>query len=261
MGHMTDRDWPERETMSDERVPKHVGIIMDGNGRWAAARGLPRLEGHRRGVEALRRTIRAAIELNIRYLTVYSFSTENWSRPVAEVDDLMFLLKRFIRNDLAELHRADVRVKVIGIRDGLKPDILGLLREAEDLTQSNGGLTLVVAFNYGGRQELASAVRRIAERVRDGSLAPEAVTVETVADHLDTAGIPDPDLIVRTSGEQRLSNFLMWQSAYAEFVFMPGHWPDFDRSALEEALAAFTTRERRFGGSASEEALKVKTAL
>ena len=190
MGHMTDRDWPERETMSDERVPKHVGIIMDGNGRWAAARGLPRLEGHRRGVEALRRTIRAAIELNIRYLTVYSFSTENWSRPVAEVDDLMFLLKRFIRNDLAELHRADVRVKVIGIRDGLKPDILGLLREAEDLTQSNGGLTLVVAFNYGGRQELASAVRRIAERVRDGSLAPEAVTVETVADHLDTAGIP-----------------------------------------------------------------------
>ena len=261
MGHMTDRDWPERETMSDERVPKHVGIIMDGNGRWAAARGLPRLEGHRRGVEALRRTIRAAIELNIRYLTVYSFSTENWSRPVAEVDDLMFLLKRFIRNDLAELHRADVRVKVIGIRDGLKPDILGLLREAEDLTQSNGGLTLVVAFNYGGRQELASAVRRIAERVRDGSLAPEAVTVETVADHLDTAGIPDPDLIVRTSGEQRLSNFLMWQSAYAEFVFMPGHWPDFDRVALEEALAAFTTRERRFGGSATDGTLKVKTAL
>jgi undecaprenyl diphosphate synthase len=261
MGHMTDRDWAERETMPDGRVPKHVGIIMDGNGRWAAARGLPRLEGHRRGVEALRRTIRAGIELNIRYMTVYSFSTENWSRPAAEVDDLMFLLKRFIRNDLAELHRADVRVKVIGIRDGLKPDILGLLREAEDLTQSNGGLTLVVAFNYGGRQELASAVRRIAERVRDGTLALEAVTVETVADHLDTAGIPDPDLIVRTSGEQRLSNFLMWQSAYAEFVFLPCHWPDFDRGALEEALAAFTTRERRFGGTASEEALKVKTAL
>ena len=247
--------------MSEGPVPTHVGIIMDGNGRWAAARGLPRLEGHRRGVDALRRAIRAAGELNIRYLTVYSFSTENWSRPAAEVDDLMFLLKRFIRNDLAELHRNDVRVKVIGIRDGLKPDILGLLREAEDLTRSNRGLTLVVAFNYGGRQELASAVRRIAERVQAGTLVPDDVTVDTIADHLDTAGIPDPDLIVRTSGEQRLSNFLMWQSAYAEFVFLPDHWPDFDREALETALTAFTTRERRFGGRNADEALKVTTAL
>ncbi|MDX7952005.1 isoprenyl transferase [Lichenihabitans sp. Uapishka_5] len=260
MGHVTDRDG-ERQAGAAGPVPAHVGIIMDGNGRWAAARGLPRLEGHRRGVEALRRTIRAAIELNIRFLTVYSFSTENWSRPAAEVDDLMFLLKRFIRNDLADLHRNDVRVKVIGMRDGLKPDIVGLLHEAEELTAGNRGLTLVVAFNYGGRQELASAVRRIAERVRAGLLDPEAVTVETIADHLDTAAIPDPDLIVRTSGEQRLSNFLMWQSAYSEFVFLPGHWPDFDRAALESALADFTTRERRFGGSQAEAALQVKTAL
>lgn len=242
-------------------VPAHVGIIMDGNGRWAAARGLPRIEGHRRGVEALRRTVRAAIELNIRYLTVYSFSTENWSRPPAEVADLMFLLKRFIRNDLAELHRADVRIKVIGSRDTLKADIVGLLGEAEDLTRHNGGLTLVVAFNYGARQELASAVRRIAARVEAGELSAEAITVDTVARHLDTAGIPDPDLIVRTSGEQRLSNFLMWQAAYTEFVFLPGHWPDFDRAALESALAAFTRRERRFGATTLEGALKVKTAL
>ncbi|MCW6510391.1 isoprenyl transferase [Lichenifustis flavocetrariae] len=253
LDHATPNDRPA--------VPAHVGIIMDGNGRWAAARGLPRIEGHRRGVEALRRTIRAAIELNIRYLTVYSFSTENWSRPAAEVADLMFLIKRFIRNDLAELHQHDVRVKIIGTRDGLKPDIVGMLDEAQDLTHRNRGLTLVVAFNYGGRQELAAAVRRIAERVLAGELAPHSISTETVADHLDTAGIPDPDLIIRTSGEQRLSNFLMWQTAYAEFVFQPGHWPDFDRCALESALAAYMGRERRFGGTTAEGPLKVKTAL
>jgi undecaprenyl diphosphate synthase len=258
---MSDLDQMASDQAPTATVPAHVGIIMDGNGRWAAARGLPRIEGHRRGVEALRRTIRAVIELGIPYLTVYSFSTENWSRPASEVDDLMFLLKRFIRNDLAELHRADVRVKVIGSREGLKPDIVGLLSEAEDLTRYNGGLTLVVAFNYGGRQELAEAVRKIAERVKAGNLDPEAISTETIAHHLDTAGIPDPDLIVRTSGEQRLSNFLMWQTAYSEFVFLPGHWPDFDRATLEQALATFTTRERRFGGSARDGTLKVKTAL
>jgi undecaprenyl diphosphate synthase len=258
---MSDLDQMASDQAPTATVPAHVGIIMDGNGRWAAARGLPRIEGHRRGVEALRRTIRAVIELGIPYLTVYSFSTENWSRPASEVDDLMFLLKRFIRNDLAELHRADVRVKVIGSRDDLKPDIVGLLTEAEDLTRHNTGLTLVVAFNYGGRQELAGAVRKIAERVRAGALDPATISAETVARYLDTAGIPDPDLIVRTSGEQRLSNFLMWQTAYSEFVFLPGHWPDFDRSTLEQALATFTTRERRFGGTASDGTLKVKTAL
>lgn len=263
MGHMSDLD---HAAVSDAcpagPVPTHVGIIMDGNGRWAAARGLPRIEGHRRGVEALRRTIRAAIELNIRFLTVYSFSTENWTRPAQEIADLMGLLKRFIRNDLAELHRNDVRVKVIGVREGLKPDIVSLLREAEDLTRFNKGLTLVVAFNYGGRQELVAAVRRIADRVKAGELDAADVSADLIADCLDTAGIPDPDLIVRTSGEQRLSNFLMWQATYAEFVFLPDHWPDFDRRLFDTALAEFTSRERRFGGTASNgQHLKVKTAL
>ena len=239
-------------------LPRHVGIIMDGNGRWAAARGLPRIEGHRRGVEALRRTIRAAIEMQIPYLTVYSFSSENWSRPPGEIADLMGLLKRFIRNDLADLHRNDVRVKVIGTRDGLKPDIAGLLCEAEDLTFHNKGLTLVVAFNYGGRQELAAAMRRIALQVAAGEIDPAAISVELLARHLDTADIPDPDLIVRTSGEQRLSNFLVWQAAYAEFVFLPCYWPDFDGAAFESAIEAFTTRERRFGGAGTP--LKVKSA-
>ena len=261
MTAMTDLDL-DRVASGSRDMPAHVGIIMDGNGRWAAERGLPRIEGHRRGVEALRRTIRCAIELNIRYLTVYSFSTENWSRPAQEIADLMGLLKRFIRNDLAELHQADVRVRVIGNREDLKHDIVSLLREAEELTRHNQGLTLVVAFNYGGRQELASAVRRIARQVAAGDLDPASISTAVIAENLDTAGIPDPDLIVRTSGEQRLSNFLMWQAAYAEFVFLPGHWPDFDRCAFESALAAFTSRERRFGGASINSATrKVKSAL
>ncbi|MFC3693479.1 isoprenyl transferase [Chenggangzhangella methanolivorans] len=229
-------------------APRHVAIIMDGNGRWAAARGLPRVEGHRRGVEALRRAVRAAHELGVRHLTLYSFSAENWSRPVEEVSDLMNLLRLFMRRDLAELHKGEVRVKVIGERAGLPSDILGLLEEAEARTRGNSGLQLVVAFNYGGRQEIVSAVRRIAEAVRDGKLAPEAIDVGVVADHLDTANIPDPDLVIRTSGELRISNFLLWQSAYAEFVFLPLHWPDFDKAAFEEALASFSARQRRYGG-------------
>src|SRR3954451_14147115 len=191
-------------------APAHVAIIMDGNGRWAAKRLLPRFEGHRRGVEALRRTVRAAGEIGIRYLTVYSFSAENWSRPKAEIDDLMGLLKRFIRNDLAELHASNVRVRVIGVRGNLDSDIGILLAEAEELTAANDGLTLVVAFNYGARQEIARAARRLAEAARDGLIDPRDVTAELIALHLETAGIPDPDLVIRTSGEQRLSNFLLW---------------------------------------------------
>ena len=229
-------------------VPAHVGIIMDGNGRWAASRGLPRLEGHRRGVEALRRAVRAAIEIGISYLTVYSFSSENWTRPLEEVTDLMGLLKRFIRNDLAELHRSGVRVRIIGVRDTLQPDIRALLDEAEELTAANRKLTLVVAFNYGSRQEMAAAMRRIASEIAAGTLIPDEVLPDLIESYLDTAGIPDPDLIIRTSGEQRLSNFLLWQAAYAEFVFLPCLWPDFDRSAFDEAIAAYTRRERRFGG-------------
>ena len=235
-------------------APRHVAIIMDGNGRWAAQRGLPRVEGHRRGVEALRRTVRAAGELGIDYLTIFSFSSENWSRPAAEIRELMGLLRRFVRNDLADLHRSNVRVRVIGEREGLDPDIGRLLEEAEDLTRQNTGLVLLVAFNYGARQEIARAARRAAAEVAAGRLAPEAITAETLASHLDAPDVPDPDLIIRTSGEQRLSNFLMWQAAYSELVFLPIYWPEFDQRALEEAILEFHRRERRFGGLAARTA-------
>jgi len=229
-------------------VPRHVAIIMDGNGRWAAQRGLPRGEGHRRGVEALRRTVRAAGDLGIEVLTIFSFSSENWSRPRTEILDLMGLLRRFIRNDIAELHANNVRVRIVGERDGLEPEIGKLLAEAEDITRANTGLLLVVAFNYGSRDEIVRAVRRVAQDVAAGRLAPGEIDGERIAQHLDTAGIPDPDLIIRTSGEQRLSNFLLWQAAYSELVFLPVYWPDFDRATLETAIAEYQRRERRFGG-------------
>jgi undecaprenyl diphosphate synthase len=229
-------------------LPRHVGIIMDGNGRWASARGLPRMEGHRRGVEAVRRSVRAALEIGISFLTIYSFSAENWSRPPQEVSFLMGLLKRFIRNDLADLHTNGVRVRVIGSSDRVDPEIVMLLEEAEALTCGNDRLTLVIAFNYGGRQEIAEAARRLAMRAAAGEIDPAAIDAEAIRAELATADMPDPDLIIRTSGEQRLSNFLLWQSAYAEFVFLPLHWPDFDRAAFETALDIYAGRERRFGG-------------
>lgn len=229
-------------------APVHVGVIMDGNGRWAARRGLARIEGHRRGLEALRETVRAAIEFGLDYLTVYSFSMENWNRPVQEIADLMGLLKRFIHNDLNELHKSGVKVKVIGARANLKADIRALLDEAEDRTKANSRLTLIVAFNYGSRQEIVATARALAEEVAAGLIKASEIDETLFARHLDTAGIPDPDLIIRTSGEQRLSNFLMWQAAYSEFVFLPMHWPDFDRQAFSAALAEFSGRERRFGG-------------
>jgi undecaprenyl diphosphate synthase len=229
-------------------MPRHVAIIMDGNGRWAAARGLPRVEGHRRGVEALRRTVRAAGELGISILTIFSFSSENWSRPASEISDLLTLLRRFIRNDLAELHKSNVRVRVIGDRDDLAHDIRSLLQEAEDLTHNNDGLLLVVAFNYGARQEIARAARRLADEAVNGRLQTKDITPELLAQHLDAPDLPDPDVIIRTSGEQRLSNFLLWQSAYSELVFVPTYWPDFDRAALEGVIAEYRRRERRFGG-------------
>jgi undecaprenyl diphosphate synthase len=234
--------------MTSETAPRHVAIIMDGNGRWASERGLPRFEGHRRGVEALRRTIAAADDLGIRFLTVFSFSSENWKRPVAEVSELMGLLRRFIRNDLADLHARNVRIRVIGVRDGLAPDIVALLADAEALTKDNTGLTFIVAFNYGARREITDAVRDLAMEVAAGRLRPEDISEESVAKHLNTSGIPDPDLVIRTSGEQRLSNFLLWQASYAEFVFSPVHWPDFGRDALVTALDQFRRRDRRFGG-------------
>ncbi len=228
-------------------APYHVAIIMDGNGRWAAQRGLPRGEGHRRGVEAVRRTVRAADELGISILTIFSFSSENWSRPRSEILDLMGLLRRFIRNDLADLHRNNVRVRIIGEREGLDPEIARLLEEAETLTAANSGLVLVVAFNYGARQEIASAARRLAEDVAAGKLKPEAITADLLATRLHTADIPDPDLLIRTSGEQRLSDFLLWECAYAELYFTQRLWPDFGHDDLAAALAEFRLRDRRFG--------------
>lgn len=222
---------------------------MDGNGRWANSRGLPRSVGHRRGVEAVRRTVRAAIELGIPYLTLYSFSSENWSRPPEEIDDLMGLMKRFIRRDLAELHQAGVKIRVIGERDNVDPELMTLIEEACELTRENQALTLVIAFNYGARAEIAKAARRLAEEVAAGRLQPADITAETLGGALDTAGIPDPDLLVRTSGEMRLSNFLLWQNAYTEFVFLDACWPEFGRELLEEAIAQFRARERRYGGS------------
>ncbi|HET9175636.1 MAG TPA: isoprenyl transferase [Pseudolabrys sp.] len=233
-------------------VPRHVAIIMDGNGRWAAARGLPRAEGHRRGVEALRRTIRAAGEMGIRIVTIFSFSAENWSRPASEVGELMGLLRRFVRNDLAELHKSNVRVRVIGERAGLEPDIGRLLAEAEELTKDNDGLILVVAFNYGARQEIVRAAQRVAQAVKQGELGLSDIDMDLLGRFLDAPDIPDPDLIIRTSGEQRLSNFLLWQAAYSELVFVPTYWPDFDRATLESAIREFRQRERRFGGLVAE---------
>jgi undecaprenyl diphosphate synthase len=240
-------------------IPQHIGIIMDGNGRWAQARGLPRIEGHRRGVEAVRGAVRSAIEFGLRYLTIYSFSSENWSRPAAEVSDLMGLLKRFIRNDLADLHRKNVHVRIIGLRRNLSADLQALLNEAEELTRGNSGLTLIVAFNYGARQEIVEAARKLALEAMAGRLDVAGIDEAAFGDRLDTAGIPDPDLVIRTSGEQRLSNFLLWQAAYAELVFLPMHWPDFDHAAFQSALAQYASRERRFGGTPAPAAI-VKSA-
>lgn len=221
---------------------------MDGNGRWANERGLPRSVGHRKGVEAVRRTVRAAADLSIPYLTLYSFSSENWSRPADEIDDLMGLMKRFIRQDLAELHQNNVRIQVIGERANVDPELLALIDEAVELTCLNTALTLVIAFNYGSRQEIARAARTLAEDVAAGRLAASDITPERLSATLDTSGIPDPDLLLRTSGEQRLSNFLLWQAAYTEFIFLETYWPEFGREQLEAAVAEFRARERRFGG-------------
>lgn len=229
-------------------LPRHVAIIMDGNGRWAAKRGFPRGEGHRRGVEAVRRTVRAAIELGLPTLTLFSFSSENWSRPVAEIDDLMGLMKRFIRGDMADLHQQNVRVRVIGSMEGVDPELVVLIDEAKALTSDNTALDLVIAFNYGGRAELARAFRRLACDVAAGHITPADITPATIDGALDTAGIPDPDLLIRTSGELRLSNFLLWQCAYSELLFLDVHWPEFGKEHLAAAMEEYRQRSRRFGG-------------
>nr|WP_189051243.1 isoprenyl transferase [Aliidongia dinghuensis] len=230
--------------------PAHVAIIMDGNGRWAKARGMPRLVGHKRGVESVRDAVKAAKALGIRYLTLYGFSSENWRRPLAEVNDLMGLLRLYLRSEIAELHREGVRLRIIGQRSRLSDDIRALIENGERLTADNANLTLTIALSYGGRDEIAHAAKAIAMAVRAGTLDPEEVDEETVSRHLFTHDMPDPDLLIRTSGEKRVSNFLLWQCAYAELVFIDKHWPDFSRDDLESAIREYHGRERRFGASA-----------
>jgi undecaprenyl diphosphate synthase len=229
-------------------MPRHVAIIMDGNGRWASQRGKPRSWGHRQGVEALRRTVRAAGDLGIEVLTLYSFSSENWSRPEAEVRFLLELLRRFIRTDVADLHKNNVRIMMIGGREGLDPGILSMMEEAESLTRDNTAMKLVIAFNYGSRQELTRAVQAIARKVAEGKIQPVDITPTVISNHLDTGGLPDPDLLIRTGGEQRLSNYLLWQCAYTEFVFIPEYWPDFDAALLSRSIQEYRERDRRYGG-------------
>lgn len=231
------------------QLPRHIAIIMDGNRRWAKARLLPRVLGHHAGMRAIRKVVSAASDIGIRYLTLYGFSSENWQRDAHEVSDLMGLLRRFIREDLAELHAKNVRLRFIGGRDRVSPDILKMLDEARNLTQDNSGLNLTIAFNYGGQDEIVDAVRAIVQEAQAGKIDPQAIDRNTISRYLHTAGVPDPDLVVRTSGEKRLSNFLIWQSAYAEFVFTETLWPEFDRKALVDAIDEFGRRERRYGGT------------
>ena len=244
--------WRSDDAGAVRTKARHVAIIMDGNGRWARERGLPRSAGHRRGVETLRQIVKDAGELGVECLTLYSFSSENWKRPSDEVADLLGLLRRFIRKDLAELHKNDVRVRVIGARDNLPQDIGRMIVEAERLTSANAGMTVAIAFNYGSKDEIVRTVRRVAADIQDGRLSADAIDQGTLDNYLDTAGLLPLDLLIRTGGEYRLSNFLLWQAAYAELVFSPVHWPSFTRSDLEAALEAFARRQRRYGGLASE---------
>ncbi len=230
-----------------ETVPRHVAIIMDGNRRWAKARGIPKALGHREGVKAVREIVEAAHDMGVEYLTLYSFSSENWKRPAEEVEDLMGLLRLYIREDLRKLHARECRIRVIGSRENVAPDIVKMIDEAEALTRDNKKGTLVLAFNYSGQDEIVEAARSLARDAVAGKIAPEAITREAVEARLTTSGIPHPDLIIRTSGEKRLSNFLIWQSAYAELVFVDDLWPDFRTKAFAAALAEFNRRERRYG--------------
>lgn len=225
----------------------HVAIIMDGNGRWAHARGLPRTLGHKAGIEALRRTLDAARDLPISHMTLYSFSSENWDRPAGEVHELMGLLRYYLKNELATLHKNKVRLRVIGDRARLDPDIADMIAKAEAKTAANTGLNLILALSYGGRQEITQAVRSLAAKVASGEVDPTAIDTNSIAAHLYAPEVPDPDLVIRTSGEQRLSNFLIWQAAYAEFVFQDVLWPDYAKEHLEAALTEYHARERRFG--------------
>ncbi len=232
--------------------PLHIAIIMDGNGRWAKARGLPRTMGHRAGIEAVRRTIEAAGAQHVGYLTLYSFSSENWRRPATEIGELMGLLRYYLRSELATLHKENIRVRVIGDRKKLPADIVEQIDRAEALTNDNKKLTLTLALNYGGRQEITEAARNLAQAVERGEVKADAVDEDVFQSFLFTRDTPDPDLVIRTSGEKRISNFLLWQSAYAEYVFMDVLWPDFSAEQLTQAIEEFTRRDRRYGATASK---------
>ena len=237
----------QTQTAPPPQAPVHVAIIMDGNGRWAKARGLPRTAGHKRGAEAVRAAVKGAAELGISYLTLFGFSAENWKRPQGEVRDLMALLRLYLRSEVKELNSSGVCLKVVGDRDRLDPDIVALIEDAERKTAGNTKLTLVLALSYGGRQELVQAARRLAEDAMAGRIAPTAIDEEAFRSRLFTAAIPDPDLLIRTSGEKRISNFLLWQCAYAEMVFLDVLWPDFSKADLDQAVRDFHGRERRYG--------------
>lgn len=230
------------------KIPGHIGVIMDGNGRWAAARGLGRTEGHRAGVEAVRRIVELCCTYGVGCLTLFSFSSENWRRPPEEINFIFGLLRRFVASDLARLVRQNVKVRIIGGRAGLEKGMLSIIEDAEAKTAHCTGLNLVIAFNYGAKGEIVGAVKEIARKVATGQVRADDIDELLVDAHLDTSGLPDPDLILRTSGEMRLSNFLLWQAAYAELVFVEENWPDFDESVFVKALKAYTERDRRFGG-------------
>ena len=232
-----------------EKVPQHVAMIMDGNGRWALQRGLPRLAGHKAGTENLRRVIRASVEFGVKYLTIYAFSTENWGRPPEEVKGLMYILEDVIDRELNELHKEGVQLRHIGRLERLAPSLQEKVLDAIDVTKSNDRLVLNIAFNYGGRDEIVQAIQRM---MKDG-VPPEKVTDELVGKYLYTAGVPDPDLIIRTSGELRVSNFLIWQAAYSEWYITPTFWPDFNKEEYRQALESFSQRDRRFGKVSSGE--------
>jgi undecaprenyl diphosphate synthase len=231
------------------KVPAHVAIIMDGNGRWARARGLPRAAGHRQGAEAVRRSVAGAIEAGVSYLTLYGFSSENWKRPASEVEDLMGLLRRYLQGEIAELHKEGIRLRVIGDRSRLPGDIVRLIADAEERTRHSDRLNLTMAISYGGRQDIVAAVQDLARKAVKGEIDPADIDTERFAEALSTRGIPDPDLVIRTSGEQRISNFLLWQSAYSEFMFVDKLWPDFGKDELADAIREYQRRDRRYGAA------------
>lgn len=240
-----------RQEAAEPEPPIHVAIIMDGNRRWARSRGMPPVYGHRRGADAVRRTVEACAQAGVRYLTLFAFSSENWRRPAAEVGELMDLLRAYLSREIDELCKNGIQLRVIGDRSGLAPDIRDLIEEAEARSRSNHRITVVMALNYGSRQEIVRAARSIAADVKAGALAPEAVDEALLTSRLDTCGIPDPDLLIRTSGELRISNFLLWQLAYTELVFAPVSWPEFSEQHLLDAIREYQRRERRYGASAS----------